>query len=109
MIRKKRADVAAGEPVHEISEEAVLNAAKPEEKAAEALPEPARSEMLRSLHEVYLNYDYNSSGGAVLLGANTPIVKGHGSADANTLAAILAIASDIGRKDINARIREEFA
>ncbi|MBR6406855.1 MAG: phosphate acyltransferase [Lachnospiraceae bacterium] len=78
-------------------------------KAAEKLPEPARTEMLQSLREVYLNYDYNSSGGAVLLGANTPVVKGHGSADADTLTAILRIAAEIGKKDLNARIREEFA
>ncbi len=45
MIRKKRADVAAGEPVHEISEEAVLNAAKPEEKAAEAPQNNASKEL----------------------------------------------------------------
>lgn len=84
---------------------AVLHA----ESAAEKLPEPARTEMLRALREVYLNYDYNSSGGAVLLGANTPIVKGHGSADAGTMEAILSIAADIGRKELGDRIREEFA
>ncbi len=78
-------------------------------KYAETLPEPYRQKMLNGLREVYLNYDYNSSGGAVLLGANTPIVKGHGSADADTLSAILKIAGEIGRQDLKSRILQEFS
>ena len=78
-------------------------------KYAEALPEPARSVMLQDLHKVFLNYDYNSSGGAVLLGANTPIVKGHGSADADTLYAVLKIASDLGKNDLQQKILAEFS
>ncbi|MBP5295302.1 MAG: hypothetical protein J6Y95_06230, partial [Lachnospiraceae bacterium] len=46
MIRKKRADVAAGETVREMPEETVLNAAAPEEKAVEA-PKESTSKELR--------------------------------------------------------------
>ena len=78
-------------------------------KYASLLPEPERTKMLSDLQKVYLNYDYNSSGGAILLGTNTPVVKGHGSADQDTIHTILTIASELGKKDLDRRIREEFA
>ncbi len=99
----------AGNILLKTMEGAAKSAVSHAKKTAEKLSEPARTEMLKALREVYLNYDYNSSGGAVLLGANTPIVKGHGSADADTLAAVLSIAADIGKKDLGAKIREEFS
>ncbi|MBR6322199.1 MAG: phosphate acyltransferase [Lachnospiraceae bacterium] len=78
-------------------------------KAAEMLEEPARSVMLSELQKVYDNYDYNSLGGAVLVGTNTPVVKGHGSADATTLFSIITIAAEIADNHLSDRVREKFA
>ena len=57
---------------------------------------------------VYKEYDYTTQGGATLLGFKTPIVKGHGSATAETVYNIIDIAYSLAKNDVTEKIKNEF-
>lgn len=49
-------------------------------------------------------YNYNTQGGAVLLGVNKPVIKGHGSATAETMKNIIELACSLVKNDITKQI-----
>ncbi|MBQ8795499.1 MAG: phosphate acyltransferase PlsX [Clostridia bacterium] len=53
-------------------------------------------------------YDYNTQGGAVLLGVKKPVIKGHGSATGDTVLSIIRIAYTLAKNNIVDKIKEEF-
>lgn len=53
-------------------------------------------------------YDYNTQGGAVLLGVKKPVIKGHGSATGETILSIVRIAYTLAKNGIVEKIKEEF-
>lgn len=55
----------------------------------EKLPD-ASPEVRAALAEVRQKYDYNTQGGAILLGVKAPVMKGHGSATGDAVTAMLA-------------------
>lgn len=60
---------------------------------------------LASLRE---HLDPNNHNGAVFLGLNGLVVKSHGGANAQGIATALAMAVDLSRDDINARIADDL-
>ncbi|MGM9970606.1 MAG: phosphate acyltransferase PlsX [Anaeroplasma sp.] len=50
-------------------------------------------------------YDYNSLGGAVLLGVNKPVVKGHGAAVSETIYNICNLAYTLAYNDLTNKIK----
>ncbi len=67
-------------------------------------------ELLLSVAEKYhKKYDYNTQGGAVLLGVKKPVVKGHGAATAETMTSIINIAYTLAKNNIVDKIKEEFS
>lgn len=54
----------------------------------ERLPD-ATEEVRTVLSEVRRKYDYNTQGGAILLGVKAPVMKGHGSATGDAVTAML--------------------
>ena len=50
--------------------------------------------------------DYKSSGGAMLIGVNGVVVKGHGNSDAYSFYHVLRIAKSLAEKDIVNKIKE---
>ncbi|MEM6683537.1 MAG: phosphate acyltransferase, partial [Pseudomonadota bacterium] len=61
---------------------------------------------LASLRE---HLDPNNHNGAVFLGLNGLVVKSHGGANAQGLATAFAMAADLARDDINARIADDLS
>lgn len=59
--------------------------------------------------ELYTKYDYNTQGGAVLLGTKLPIVKGHGAATDETVYNIIGTAYRLAKNRINDKIKSEFS
>ncbi|MBR4554842.1 MAG: phosphate acyltransferase [Ruminococcus sp.] len=57
---------------------------------------------------LYARYDFNTRGGAVLLGTKLPIVKGHGAATALTVRNIIGSACRLASGGINEKIRAAF-
>ena len=55
----------------------------------EKLPD-APQDVREALADVRRKYDYNSQGGAILLGVNAPVMKGHGSATGDAVTAMLS-------------------
>jgi len=53
--------------------------------------------------------DPNNHNGAVFLGLNGLVVKSHGGADANGIAAAIGVAADLARADFIRLIREDLA
>ena len=67
-------------------------------------------ELLFSITDKYRKkYDYNTQGGAVLLGVKKPVVKGHGAATAETMMSIIDIAYTLAKNNIVDKIKEEFS
>ena len=58
---------------------------------------------------LYKKYDYNSQGGAVLLGTKLPIIKGHGAANAETVYNIINTAYRLAEHGLIEKIKGEFA
>lgn len=58
---------------------------------------------------LYKRYDYNTQGGAVLLGVKKPVIKGHGAATAETLQSIVRIAYTLAKNKLVDKIKEEFS
>ena len=81
------------------------------EGAAKAAISELRAAGLDSeaLDRVYRRYDYNTQGGAVLLGTGLPIVKGHGAATAETVRNIILTSYRLAKNGLNERIAESFS
>lgn len=60
------------------------------------------------LGEVYKQYDCTTQGGAMLLGFRTPIVKGHGAANAETVHNIITEAYALAKNGVVEKIQSEF-
>ncbi len=58
---------------------------------------------------LYKRYDYNTQGGAVLLGVKKPVIKGHGAATAETLLSIIRIAYTLAKNNLVDKIKETFS
>ena len=61
------------------------------------------------LDAVYRKYDFNTQGGAVLLGTNIPVIKGHGAANSGTMYNIIRSAARLAKNGLVDKIRAEFA
>lgn len=61
------------------------------------------------LDRLYKKYDYNSQGGAVLLGTKLPIIKGHGAATPETMYSIINTACRLAEHGLIEKIKGEFA
>ena len=81
------------------------------EGAAKAVISEHRASGLdgEALDAVYRKYDYNTQGGAVLLGTGLPIVKGHGAATAETVRSIILTSYRLAKNGLNAKIAESFS
>lgn len=75
---------------------------------AERLPENEKTQIMQIASKLYDKYDYNAQGGAVLLGVNIPIVKGHGAADSQTIYHIIEIAYGLAKNNLVGKIKDEF-
>lgn len=62
----------------------------------EKLPN-APEDVRAALSAVRRKYDYNTQGGAILLGVKAPVMKGHGSATGDAVTAMLSRMSDLCR------------
>lgn len=58
---------------------------------------------------LYKRYDYNTQGGAVLLGVKKPVIKGHGAATGETLLSIIRIAYTLAKNNLVDKIKEAFS
>ena len=63
----------------------------------------------QQLDAVYKKYDFNTQGGAVLLGTNIPVIKGHGAATSGTVYSIIMSAARLAENGLVDKIRGEFA
>ena len=64
---------------------------------------------LKLADKLYKRYDYNTQGGAVLLGVKKPVIKGHGAANAETILSIVRIAYTLAKNNLTEKIKSEFA
>ena len=71
-----------------------------QQSAIDGITQEAYSAVTEIIKNVYLKYDYNSEGGAVLLGSNIPVVKGHGEADSRTVYHIINIAYKLAKNNL---------
>lgn len=62
-----------------------------------------------ALDEVYRRYDFNAMGGAVLLGVNKLVMKGHGAAKGDAIANMIAQAYPLADHGLSDRIRQIYA
>ena len=59
-----------------------------------------------AIDKISSQFDYNSNGGAVLLGVNKIVVKGHGAANYNTLKSIILQAYRLAKSDFIKKMSE---
>lgn len=78
------------------------------EAYAESLEGEEKEHLKALAKKLYKNYDYNTQGGAVLLGVKKPVIKGHGAATAETLVSIIRIAYTLAKNNLVDKIKEEF-
>ena len=80
------------------------------EGAAKAVIAELRASGLsgEALDRIYRKYDYNTQGGAVLLGTGLPIVKGHGAADSETVKNIILTGYRLAKNGLNEKIAMMF-
>lgn len=76
---------------------------------AETLEGEAKESFKALADKLYKRYDYNTQGGAVLLGVKKPVIKGHGAATAETLYSIVNIAYTLAKNKLVEKIKDEFA
>ncbi len=69
-----------------------------------ALPH-ADPEITRVLQRVYGRYDYNTAGGAVLMGVKKQVMKGHGAATAETVENMISLSAKLARNHLLERIQ----
>lgn len=60
------------------------------------------------MEEMKTTMDYKSYGGALLLGVNKVVVKGHGSSDAYAFYNAIRVAYDMNKKKIIEKMKREF-
>ena len=60
------------------------------------------------IKEMQAKMDYKSYGGAMLLGVNKVVVKGHGSSDARSFYHAIRVTYDLIKKDMISKIKEEL-
>lgn len=60
------------------------------------------------IKEMQSKMDYKSYGGAMLLGVNKVVVKGHGSSDARAFYHAIRVTYELIKKDMIAKIKEEL-
>ena len=53
-------------------------------------------------------YDFNSKGGGILLGVNKIVVKGHGTANKDTIVAIVDMVYRLAKNDMIATLKNEL-
>lgn len=75
---------------------------------ADTLNDADKEKFIALADKLYKNYDYNTQGGAVLLGVKKPVVKGHGAATAETMVSIIRIAYTLAKNNIVDKTKEEF-
>lgn len=75
---------------------------------AEALEGEEKEAFKALADKLYKRYDYNTQGGAVLLGVNKPVIKGHGAATAETLYSIVNVAYTLVKNNLIDKIKDEF-
>ena len=62
-----------------------------------------------SLVNYFMNkYDFNSKGGAILLGVNKIVVKGHGAANKDTIVAIIDMVYRLAKNDMITTLKNEL-
>lgn len=64
----------------------------------------ADAETTRVLQHVYGRYDYNTAGGAVLMGVKKQVMKGHGAANAETVTNMIALSAKLARNRLIERV-----
>lgn len=60
------------------------------------------------LEKVYSLTDYNDRGGAIMLGIDKPVIKGHGAASHETMFHICRIAYESAKNGLTSRVNEEM-
>ena len=60
------------------------------------------------LSDVKEKYNYNDNGGAILLGVNRPVIKGHGAASPHTIYSIIRNAYILAKNDLVGKVVSEF-
>lgn len=76
---------------------------------ASTLDGKEKEELISLADKFHKRYDYNTQGGAVLLGVKKPVIKGHGAATAETMESIISIAYTLAKNNIVEKIRQEFS
>jgi glycerol-3-phosphate acyltransferase PlsX len=66
---------------------------------------PMKSTLLDIIDNITKQYDYNTQGGAVMLGLKKIIVKGHGMGNENTINAIINECYDLAKADLINKIK----
>ncbi len=75
---------------------------------SENLCEEDKEKAAALLCELNRHYNYTNCGGALLLGFDIPIIKGHGSANAGTMYNIVIKAYELAKNDLNGKIKAEM-
>ena len=75
---------------------------------AETLEGEEKEHFTALADKLYKRYDYNTQGGAVLLGVKKPVIKGHGAATGETLLSIIRVAYTLAKNTLVDKIKEEF-
>lgn len=76
---------------------------------ANTLEGKEKEDYIAFAHKLHKRYDYNTQGGAVLLGVKKPVIKGHGAATAETMESIIKIAHTLVKNNVVDRIKAEFS
>lgn len=76
---------------------------------ADNFEDEEKENFLKLADKLYKRYDYNTQGGAVLLGVKKPVIKGHGAANAETILSIVRIAYTLAKNNLTEKIKSEFA
>lgn len=59
-----------------------------------------RDALINAVKKVSLKYDYNTQGGALLLGVKKPVIKAHGAGDSNTMYNIIKQCYNLAKNDL---------
>ena len=60
------------------------------------------------LYELKNTYDYNTKGGAVMLGVNKLVMKGHGAGVSETIYALVKQAYQLAKNNLIEKIKENL-
>lgn len=78
-------------------------------KKAKETQDPIEAKALMStVKELMAKYDYNTLGGAVLLGVTKPIIKGHGAGEAVTFYNMIKEAYTLAKGDMIGKMKKLF-